>query len=281
MAYIDRVRECSVYDPSKYVPFMVGDVCVGQIETETVAYLREHTDVFWVSDAAVHLQPDLDGFDDRTAAFAHVTATLRDDGLIPGWRDEPYPVGGAFNLPPLFEMERASVPLFGVRGYGVHMNGWLSRGADTLMWVGRRSLSKPTGPGKLDQMVAGGQPSGMALMENVVKECREEAGIDTELAGAARSVGAISYLVDREEGLRQDVLFTYDLEVPPGVMPVNEDGEVAEFMLWPMEKVIEEVSREGVFKFNSGLVVIDFLIRHGFVDPETPGYTEIASGLHR
>ncbi|MBT6883269.1 MAG: DUF4743 domain-containing protein, partial [Rhodospirillaceae bacterium] len=78
MAYIDRIRECSVYDPSKYVPFMVGDVCVGQIETETVAYLREHTDVFWVSDAAVHLQPDLDGFDDRTAAFAHVTATLRD-----------------------------------------------------------------------------------------------------------------------------------------------------------------------------------------------------------
>ena len=281
MAYIDRIRECSVYDPSKYVPFMVGDVCVGQIETETVAYLREHTDVFWVSDAAVHLQPDLDGFDDRTAAFAHVTATLRDGGLIPGWRDEPSPVGGAFNLPPLFEMERASVPLFGVRGYGVHMNGWLSRGADTLMWVGRRSLSKPTGPGKLDQMVAGGQPAGLSLFENLIKECDEEAGIPEDLAAQAKPVGTISYMTGRAEGLRNDVLFNFDLEVPDGFTPVNQDGEVAEFMLWPIEQVIEKIQNTEEFKFNAALVIIDFLVRRGFVPADDPDYVDILAGLHQ
>ena len=47
--------------------------------------------------------------------------------------------------------------LFGITAFGVHLNG-LVRGADgTLgMWVARRARSKATGPGKLDQMVAGG-----------------------------------------------------------------------------------------------------------------------------
>ena len=42
------------------------------------------------------------------------------------------------------------------------------------LWVARRSVNKPNWPGKLDHIVAGGQPYGISVMENVIKECEEE-----------------------------------------------------------------------------------------------------------
>jgi hypothetical protein len=41
----------------------------------------------------------------------------------------------------------------------------------------------------LDNMVAGGQPLGIGLMENVIKECGEEAGIPEAIARRAIPIG--------------------------------------------------------------------------------------------
>ena len=35
------------------------------------------------------------------------------------------------------------------------------------MWIARRSLEKQTAPGELDQIVAGGQPAGTTLADNL------------------------------------------------------------------------------------------------------------------
>jgi len=280
MSLLDRIRACQAYEPADYRPFLVDGQVVGHVRAEAIVELADFGEVFVFDHDRVLLRGHIQGFQGRTDAMAEVTAELRDRGLVLGWRDEPYPVGTGFHEPALFDMERAAVPFFGVRGYGVHINGWVDADDGPKMWIGRRSLTKPTGPGLLDQMVAGGQPSGMSLMENVVKECREEAGMAEDLARTAKPVGAISYLMTRDEGLRHDVLFNYDIQVPPDFTPMNEDGEVAEFMLWPMDRVLEELSARETFKFNAALVVIDFLVRHGFVDPETPGYTDIVAGLH-
>lgn len=44
--------------------------------------------------------------------------------------------------------------LFGVKRYGVHVNGFSRDDAGRLsMWVARRSDTKPTYPGKLDNLV--------------------------------------------------------------------------------------------------------------------------------
>lgn len=59
---------------------------------------------------------------------------MRDAGLIKGWRDEIYPLGQAFDAPPALLLERAAAPYFGMRSYGVHVNGgWQGLG------VARRS----------------------------------------------------------------------------------------------------------------------------------------------
>lgn len=44
--------------------------------------------------------------------------------------------------------------LLGVRQYGVHMNGYIyDADSELKMWIGRRSPTKPTYPGMLDNTV--------------------------------------------------------------------------------------------------------------------------------
>jgi hypothetical protein len=52
-------------------------------------------------------------------------ATLRDEGFVTGWRDELYPVAERFGATPAFLVERAAAGYFGIKGYGVHVNGYV------------------------------------------------------------------------------------------------------------------------------------------------------------
>lgn len=281
MSILDRIRECAQFDPARYIPFRVEGVRLGMIKTSFADVLRQFEDVFRVSEETIDMVPELGDSQQRTDAMDRVLRTLRDQGRVAGWRDEAYPVGTSFSALPLFTIERAAVPLFGVKGYGVHVNGFVNDGTALKMWIGRRSLTKPTGAGLLDQVVAGGQPVGMSLSDNLIKECAEEAGLNKDLAATAVPVGTVSYRTCRPEGLRDDVLFNFDLELPPEFQPINTDGEVEAFYIWPIERVMETLERSDEFKFNSALVIIDFLVRHGLIGPDDPDYVEIVEGLHR
>lgn len=280
MSFADRLAGVAPHDPARYRPFRVEGAALGAMAHDFAERLREFPDVFRVGDGAVDLAPALRDPASRTRAVEGALRRLRERGLISGWRGEHYPVAGSFSAPQLFTMERAAIPLFGIRAYGVHMNGYVRAGKKLKMWVGKRSLTKPTAPGKLDQLVAGGQPAGLSLKENLVKECKEEADIPESLARRAIPVGGISYCTERSEGLRNDVLFLYDLEVPEDFQPHNTDGEIDSFHLWPIERVIEVVRDTDDFKFNCGLIVIDFLIRWGYLEPEHPDYIPLLKGLH-
>ena len=82
-------------------------------------------------------------------------------------------------------------------------------------------------------------------------------------------------------GIRDDVLFVYDLELPAEFEPKNRDGEIVEFTLMPAESVLEQVRTSDNFKFNVNLVILDFALRHGLLGVDDPEYLEVASGLHR
>ncbi len=280
MSFLDRIAACAVFDPSAYLPFRACGLTVGRVRPGTADRLRQFPEVFRVSDEALDLAPELADCEARTAAVDRVVRQLAAQGVVAGWREEPYPVGTSYGGPVLFTMERAAVPLFGVCAYGVHVNGYVRYGDRIDMWIARRSPDKPTAPGKLDQMVAGGQPAGITLARNLIKESAEEAGVPPGLAARARPVGAITYRTERREGLRDDVLFNYDLELATDFRPANRDGEIAEFLLWPIERVREIVRDTDDFKFNCALVVIDFLVRHGYIAPDHPDYVDILKGLH-
>ena len=180
---------------------------------------------------------------------------------------------------PVFDMERAAISLFGLPALGVHLNGYVGHGADMKMWVGERSHVKPIEPGKLDQLVAGGQPADLSIWDNLIKECAEEASIDAAMAEKAVSVSAITYRMEVSQGLRCDVLYNFDLKLDSAFTPVNADDEVHAFHLWPIDKVTDIVHDTDDFKFNCSLVVIDFLIRHGLITPDHPEYVDCVKGM--
>jgi hypothetical protein len=279
MSFLDRIRECAQFRPADYLPVHVDGQPVGLIRPDDAASLREFPQAFAVDAGGVRLAAGVPAPADRTKLVNAALRVLAERKQLLGWRDEPYPVAADDGRAVLLHMDRAAVPRFGIRASGVHLNGYVRRGGEVLMWVGRRSLDKHTAPGKLDQIVAGGRSAGLSVRETLHKEGMEEAAIPEALAGQARPTGAILYCTQREEGLRRDVLYIYDLELPPEFIPENHDGEIAEFQLWPIGRVLEAVRDTDDFKFNCALVVIDFLIRHGYLDPDDADYPSIVAGL--
>lgn len=280
MSFLERIKQCQAPDMSAYWPFVVDGGVVGYVQPEFADTLGEYPDTFVVAGQSVGLHQRLSSPKGRTDAVGEVLERLMERGIVAGWRGEKYRVSTSFSAPALFDMERAAVPLFGVIGYGVHLNGFVDDGHKQRMWIARRSLSKPTGPGKLDQIVAGGQPCDISLKDNLLKECAEEAGIPAALGARSKAVGIVSYCTQRPEGLRRDLCFVYDLALPADFKPLNTDGEVEDFHLMSMDQVSARVRDSDDFKFNCALVVIDFLIRHGYIEADHPDYVDLISGLH-
>ena len=57
--------------------------------------------------------------------------------------------------------------------YGIQINGWLQHPVLGLsLWLQRRSPSKPTWPGLMDNFVGGGLAAGLSVKENAIKEAK-------------------------------------------------------------------------------------------------------------
>lgn len=281
MSYLHHIRACNSHDLSGFLPFHVGPDRVGWVRHELAERLPRFDDVFTVEPDRVSLRANLNTFDARSEAMARVLGELVADGTVSQLRGEDYPVLTSWGQPPLLKMDRAAVAHFGVRSYGLHINGFVRRSDGIHLWVGKRATDRKIAPGKLDNLVAGGQPIGLTLDENLVKEAHEEAGLSAEAARRAVPVGVVSYLMEHPAGLKPDTLFIYDLEVAEDFMPRNTDGEVEHFMLWPLDEVAQRVRETDDFKFNVNLVIVDFLIRHGYLKPDDAEYPELAIGLRR
>jgi len=279
MSLVDRIRLFRLPDFARLRRFTVEGRQVGWVLHPLAERLRGFVGTFEVSDVEVRLRRDFPDFAARSRALAEVVTVLAAEGRLPKLRNEAYPVGASFHDTPLLELDRSAVPSFGTLAFGIHLNGFVGRGRAMKMWIGRRARNKPTAPLKLDHLVAGGQPVGLSLAENLVKECAEEAAMPAALAATAWPTGFCSYLIENQEGIRNDVLFTYDIELDAGFHPVNTDGEIEAFYLWPIGQVIERLATTDEFKFNVALVIVDFLVRHGLIEPDSRDYAEIVTGL--
>ncbi|XP_054465584.1 thiamin pyrophosphokinase 2 [Anoplopoma fimbria] len=271
---------------SECLRFQVNEAVVGWIPPHVAPLLARYPEVFTPPHGgAVSLCRSLDSYEKRSAAVDAVLQTMRQEGsltCLKGWRDEKYSVMSKFSDPPVMWMERAATSLFGVKRYGVHINGYtVSDSGEVSMWLARRSVTKQTYPGLLDNVAAGGLAAGVGIKHTLVKECEEEACIPAAIAEKARPVTNVSYTYEEEDGVFAESQFIFDLELPLEFKPRVGDGEVQEFYLLPMDKVKELLVTDD-FKPNCAMVVLDFLIRHSFIDPDTePCYQEFLAGLHQ
>jgi len=279
VSFLDHIRACNRWEPANFLPFLVDGERVGLMRRGFAEHLKGFPEVFRVDREQVTWIYPSTGFEDRNRAMDEVVEALVEPGIISHLQGEPYPVTGGSRLQAPMLIDRAAAPFFGVRAFGQHLNGYVRDGSGMKLWIARRSADRRVFPNHLDNLVAGGLPWGIGLRDNLRKECREEAGIAERLADRAVPVGAVTYCRDSERGLKPDVMYCYDLELPTSFEPRCQDGEVQEFFLWPAERVLETVRDSDQFKLNCNLVIIDFLIRHGLIDQDAPDYLDLIQGL--
>lgn len=266
--YLRHIERLNCRDLTAFLPFMVDGRKLGFVHEEFIPALTHWPDIFIIGRDCVELHPQIMGFESRTAALDRVAEKLAAEGWVAGLQQEPYPLLEKLGEEPALCLDRALISRFGVRAWGQHVNGYVRRTDGLWMWIARRADDRHAFPGRLDQLVAGGLPFGISATDNLLKESVEEAGMSAELAGRACAVGQVSYCCTVGKGLRQDTLLCYDLELPENFSPRNLDGEVASFQLLPVEEVARIVRESDAFKPNCNLVIIDFLIRHGYIRGE-------------
>ncbi len=290
---------CNCYDLDAYVPFQIDSWSVGYVAKTTLPALTGYPGILHIDANHIILDPGLSSSADRTQALAGITTDLIKRGLIAYWRDEQYPVfkrnaladcqpGHSPELPdfesePLFLVDRGAVQFFGFPAWGIHLNGFI-RGKNTAskprsangrvagIWSARRAQDRIMNPGKLDNMVAGGQPWGLSFAANLAKEAREEANIDTKMIARARPASLIAYCITTKEGLSPATMACYDLELPDDFHPSCTDGEIEHFHLWSPEETRRLVSQTDEFKPNANLCTLDFLLRHDAIPTDHPDY---------
>lgn len=104
-----------------------------------------------------------------------------------------YDVKTEFYAESLFKIERSATCLFGIKKYGVDINGYVKHPTRGIcLWLQKRSSTKQTWPGKWDNMVGGGLSSGHGILETAYKEAAEEASIPKELLKNMVSAGCVS-----------------------------------------------------------------------------------------
>ncbi|KAI8824442.1 uncharacterized protein EV422DRAFT_320762 [Fimicolochytrium jonesii] len=267
------------------------NVIIGYIQPEVRRHLSAHPEVFEVQEHCVRIHSSLTTADARTEAVERVLLEFRNEssrdhplfGCLHGWRNERYDVHNGKGV--YMRVERAAAGLLGVRSYGCHLNGYVRDPATGAikMWIARRSATKQTYPNMLDNLVGGGLAAGVHPYKNIIKECHEEAGLDPATVKAGlRSVGAISFFLDdAKRGWVPDTEYVYDMELSTHFAPRAVDGEVQAFYLMDLDTVQAHLHR-GEFMPESGLVIIEFLIRFGVITASNePDYVEIIMGMHR
>ncbi|KIK68250.1 hypothetical protein GYMLUDRAFT_154038 [Collybiopsis luxurians FD-317 M1] len=317
----DSEKLVPLYLSSQFPIGLLRPIIVEQLHTENERSQKENLKQLWDIDieksgskGRVSLAKWADSPAKRTVAIKELCERWRDTGLFSNicgpkkWRSESYPVYkdpfGPHDYPEndqdsdelnfAFEMERSACALFGIVTYGVHMSIYhevetdkTPEGREIKLWVPTRARTKQTWPGFLDNSVAGGTPSRMAIFESLVKECMEEASISAEIVRKhARSAGSISYFFRTSDGwLQPEVEYVYRIAIPQNAdpdqfTPKPLDGEVESFELLDQEVVISKM-REGRFKPNCALVIIDLLIGLGYITPDNePDFMKIITRLH-
>ena len=259
------VADATRHDAAARVPFRIDGQTVGSVARHHLPALAAHPALVRAAETGVDLRVPAH---ERDAAFEHLNHLLREAGLIVAWRDEPYPVVALPGLAVLARFERAASRFWGTLTFGAHATGYVADGAGrpTALWIARRSLTKPTDPGMYDNLIGGGVPDGQTPLQTLVREGWEEAGLLPPQLEAAEPGRVIRLLRDIPEGLQHEWLHAFDLWLPEGVAPANQDGEVAGFRLLPVADALA-LAASGAMTVDAALVTLDFALRHGLLAP--------------
>ncbi len=182
---------------------------------------------------------------------------MRLGGFIPGWRNEEFSWLDQ-NGHEYFRLERAAFRTFGFLSMASHVNGYTKAGK---IWLGRRSESKATDPGRLDNLASGGIAADETPLVNARRELWEEAGVPPHIAAQMAPVGRIHMRRPiGGRGFHDEQLYVYDLELTDNFIPTNHDGEVSGFIEISLAEAAARILADE-FTSDAAFVTADFILR--------------------
>ena len=215
------------------------------------------------------LQPDQGGWQvqgDITQSLNQIAQQMRDTRLghvAHYWRNEQlgvYDEGGA----QLGSVERGAVRPLGIATRAVHLVGRTPGGG---MWVQQRAFNKANDPGQWDTLMGGMISAHDSLQTALARETQEEAGLDvTALAGLAhRGCVRICRPADDDVpgqppaplglGYVVEAIDWFEATVPDGMVPLNQDGEVAQFECLTPAQLVQRLEQDA-FTLEAALILV-------------------------
>ena len=194
-----------------------------------------------------------------THSLDHLARALRDarvGHVAHHWRNEALAVHSASGER-LGEVERGAVRTLGITTRAVHLVGFAE---DGRVWVQQRALSKANDPGLWDTLMGGMVSSADTVQTALARETWEEAGLQLDQLQAVHMGGSIT--IRRPTGESDDEGVGYVVEdtdwfhctVPNDVVPVNQDGEVAQFLLLEPGELVARLQRDE-FTLEAALIL--------------------------
>ncbi len=243
------------------VPLWAGEAVIGSVEPDFFHQIA--------------LQPLLDGhhqllkeehpqklgwrlMGDVTISLKRVAMALHEAGLTGAWRNEQLGVPDQ-NGHRKGTVERAAVRPLGITTLAVHLVG---QTPDDRFWVQQRALKKSDDPGLWDTLVGGMVSSTDTVATALAREILEEAGLQMADLRDVRYGGELVTSRPSSEGRGAGYISEhiewYCCTVPDGVVPINQDGEVAQFRLMDAEQLLRALQRNE-FTIAAALVFADML----------------------
>lgn len=227
-------------------PLWVGVDTIGSLEPALVHALLDAAPAAraWLRPLA---QAGVEGWQvvgDVQDALHALALALRDAGLAGAWRDEQLAVTSETGQR-IATIERAAVRPLGIATHAVHLVGCTP---DGWHWVQRRALTKPNDPGLLDTLVGGMVPAHDDLHSALARETWEEAGLQVQALQALQHGGQVTIRQPSRDGRGMGYVVEridwFRATLPAGLAPVNQDGEVDEFLLMSPGDLGEALARD-------------------------------------
>jgi 8-oxo-dGTP pyrophosphatase MutT (NUDIX family) len=258
------LRAARSHDAAARLPFVVDGVVVGSVASHHVHALATWPQWLQVTDTALTWLAPAATRDDT---LAHINVALRDQGLLRGWRNECFAIVNPHTGTPLMRTERAAARFWGTLTQGAHATGYVRDAQSHVqwLWIAQRAFNKSTDPGLFDNLIGGGVPLGQSPLQTLVREGWEEAGLTaTQMHGVQRG-RVLRTCRDVPEGLQWEDLHSFDVELPHGLHPHNQDGEVQSFQCLNVASALALAAGPSM-TVDAALVTLDFALRHNLID---------------
>ncbi len=251
--------------PADFMPIYLargfeGDQLIGHLNPEFIPYLQESLkkeSIPLISIGIDRLTIQLARPKDLSTSLYQLADKMRAGGYIPGWRNEDFAWLDQ-NGHKYFRLERAAFRTFGFRSMATHINGYTQSGS---LWLGRRSETKPTDPGRLDNIAAGGISADETPWVCAKRELWEEAGVPAQIADQVEPIGRIHMRRPIPgRGFHDEQLYIYDLELPDNFVPTNHDGEVSGFIEISLAEAAARILADE-FTSDAAFVTADYILR--------------------